>query len=82
VIDSTFTGNSCIGLSAQSAGGGIFSTAGPLTFIGSTFSDNTLTTGGLSEGGGVYNESNCTMSDCTVVGNSAQSGGGVSIRAT
>ena len=61
---------------ARSYGGGIYNT-GILTVIGSTFSRNTATFGGAIYSGVIYYDDTLEVTNCEVLGNSAEHGGGI-----
>lgn len=77
VTNSTISGNT----SGQNGGGVYNSTISPgtLTFAGSTISGNTANPAatGKGAGGGIYSAGPCALTNCTISGNKAYSGGGI-----
>ncbi len=79
VSKSTISGNLNYGGTLGGAGGGIFNNgsggSATLTVSDSTLSDNSA---GAGQGGGIYNSLGMlTVTNCTVNGNSASTGGGI-----
>ena len=74
ISDSAFSGNSAASPGSLSAGGA-FSNYGTLLVQNSTLDGNTA----MADGGGIFNgyQGTLTLSDCSVLNNSATAGGGI-----
>ena len=75
ITSSTISGNSVIGTSNYSYGGGICNT-GLMSVTNSTITKNWAAGAAYSNGGGIYNNTTLTVTDCVISENSADWGGG------
>ena len=77
----SLTGNTAQGTGASADGGGLFNAnpVGSTTLSGVTISNNTATAGPNARGGGIEDGANSplTINNCTISGNTSDSGGGV-----